>query len=203
MSAPMTRSTRREPVAGHLRAEDWRHRAACRSVDPEVFFPVPVEGLAYRTRVAVAKAVCGGCAVRAECLAWALAHQPDGIAGGMTEHERRQEKTRRRGVRRRGRRVPRRPAGGTREEVAAAGRAAIAAGLSAREAAGEFLVSERTAARWARAVHTESSTTDSTGPSVPGSGAEGGAPGGNRAPLLISQQHNPQAGTRAAEGHRE
>ena len=97
MSAPMTRSTRREPVAGHLRAEDWRHRAACRSVDPEVFFPVPVEGLAYRTRVAVAKAVCGGCPVRAECLTWALAHQPDGIAGGMTEHERRAEARRRRG----------------------------------------------------------------------------------------------------------
>jgi len=200
---PITRATRREPVAGHLRSEDFRHRAACRSVDPEVFFPTAVQGAEFETQVSIAKAVCGGCPVRSECLSWALAALPEGIAGGMTEHERRQEKTRRRGVRRRGRRVPRRPAGGTREEVAAAGRAAIAAGLSAREAAGEFLVSERTAARWARAVHTESSTTDSTGPSVPGSGAEGGAPGGNRAPLLISQQHNPQAGTRAAEGHRE
>ena len=199
---PITRATRREPVAGHLRSEDFRHRAACRSVDPEVFFPTAVQGAEFETQVSIAKAVCGGCPVRSECLSWALAALPEGIAGGMTEHERRQEKTRRRGVRRRGRRVPRRPAGGTREEVAAAGRAAIAAGLSAREAAGEFLVSERTAARWARAVHTESSTTDSTGPSVPGSGAEGGAPGGNRAPLRISHS-NPQAGTRAAEGHRE
>jgi len=162
-------------------------------VDPEVFFPTAVAGPEFETQVSIAKAVCGGCPVRSECLSWALAALPEGIAGGMTEHERRQEKTRRRGVRRRGRRVPRRPAGGTREEVAAAGRAAIAAGLSAREAAGEFLVSERTAARWARAVHTESSTTDSTGPSVPGSGAEGSA-GGNRAPLLISQQHNPRQG---------
>ncbi|WP_219420271.1 hypothetical protein, partial [Pseudonocardia nigra] len=35
MSAPTARSTRREPVAGHVRSEDFRHRAACRGVDPE------------------------------------------------------------------------------------------------------------------------------------------------------------------------
>ena len=191
MSAPMTRSTRREPVAGHLRAEDFRHRAACRSVDPEVFFPVPVEGLAYRTRVAVAKAVCGGCAVRAECLAWALAHQPDGIAGGMTEHERRAEARRRRG------RAPVRrvavPACATPSEVSAAGRAALAEGTSVHEVVDVFGVSERTALRWARSVRPGSTT--STSNSTSGEG-----PGCNQALHQISQ-HGTQAGTRA-EGHR-
>ena len=190
MSAPTTRATRREPVAGHVRPEDWRHRAACRSVDPEVFFPVPVEGLAYRTRVAVAKAVCGGCAVRAECLAWALAHQPDGIAGGMTEHERRAEARRCRG------RAPVRrvtaPACATSSEVSTAGRAALAAGGSVHEVADEFGVSERTALRWARSVRPGSTT--STSNSTSGEG-----PGCNQALHQISQ-HGTQAGTRA-EGH--
>jgi hypothetical protein len=202
MSAPTTGATRREPVAGHLRPEDFRHRAACRSVDPEVFFPTAAQGAELEAQASIAKAVCARCPVRSECLTWALTALPEGIAGGMTEQERRQEKTRRRGARRRDRRVPRRPAGGTREEVAAAGRAAIAAGLSVREAAGEFRVSERTAARWARAVHTSTTTcgTSTTGRSAAGSDAGGGAPGGNRAPLRTSHT-NPQAGTRA-EGHR-
>lgn len=195
MSAAMTRSTRREPVVGHVRPGDFRHRAACRSVDPEIFFPAAVQGREYEQQVSVAKTVCAGCPVRAACLSWALAHQPDGIAGGMTEHERRIELARRRVERRGGRlpkpRVPSRPVRGTRAEIAAAGRAAIAAGLSVREAAGEFLVSPTTAARWARAVH----STDST----PVNTAEGSA-GCNRAPLLISHS-KAQAGTRA-EGHR-
>jgi hypothetical protein len=188
-----TRTTRRDPVAGHVRPEDFRHRGACRSVDVEVFFPTAVAGREHEKQVSIAKAVCAGCRVQAECLTWALGSLPDGIAGGMTEHERRAEQARRRD-RRRGRlprpRVPRRPVGGTRAEIAAAGRAAIAAGLSVREVADEFLVSVRTAARWARAIQ----------PQRPDM-AEGSA-GGNRAPLLISQQHNPQAGTRTTEGHR-
>ncbi len=191
-----TRSTRREPVAGHVRAGDFRHRAACRSVDPEVFFPTAVAGPEFEAQVSVAKAVCAGCPVLTECLTWALAVLPDGIAGGMTEHERRREQGRRRGERRRARRAPKRPVGGASAEIATAGQAAIEAGLSVREVAGEFLVSPRTAGRWARAVHTSTTTTTSADM------AEGSA-GGNRAPLLISQQHNPQAGTRAAEGHRE
>jgi hypothetical protein len=202
MSAPTTRAVRREPVAGHVRPEDFRHRAACRSVDPETFFPTAAQGAEFEAQVSIAKAVCAGCPVRSKCLTWALTALPEGIAGGMTEHERRQEKTRRRGARRRARRATQRPEGGTREEIATAGRAAIAAGLSVRDAAGEFVVSERTASRWARAVHTSTTTTGTTttGPSVAGSDARGGAPGGNRAPLQISHT-NPQAGTRA-EGHR-
>jgi WhiB family redox-sensing transcriptional regulator len=69
-------------------------------VDPEVFFPAPVAGSAFRTRVEVAKAVCSGCPVREPCLSWALSALPDGIAGGMTEGERRTEHGRRARARR-------------------------------------------------------------------------------------------------------
>jgi hypothetical protein len=200
MSAPTTRVTRWKPVTGHVRPEDFRHRAACLSVDPDAFFSAAVRGREYERQVSIAKAVCAGCSVRAECLSWALAHQPDGIAGGMTENERRAEQARRRDGRRNTRlprpRPPRRPVGGSRAEVATAGRAALAAGLSVGEVAAQFLVTPRTAERWAAAIHTPTSTTTTSGPDV----AEGSA-GGNRAPLLIS--HNtPLQGTRAAEGHR-
>lgn len=104
MTTLTTRPTEREPITGHVRAGDFRHRAACRSVDPEVFFPAAVQGRAHERQVSIAKAVCGGCPVRAECLEWALVSQPDGIAGGMTEHERRTELARRV---RRGPRLPR------------------------------------------------------------------------------------------------
>jgi hypothetical protein len=190
MSAAATRSTRRELVAGHVRPEDFRHGAACRSVDPEVFFPVPVEGLAYRTRVAVAKAVCGGCPVREQCLSWALAHLPDGIAGGLTEHERRTEARRRRG-RAPADQIAARPQCATPSELSAAGRAALAAGASVRDVADEFGVSERTAMRWARSVRPDSRSSRST---------SGEGPGGNQALHQISQ-NDAQAGTRA-EGHR-
>lgn len=190
MSAPTTRRTSREAVETHPQPEDFRHRAACRSVDPEIFFPAAVEGPEYETQVWIAKAVCGGCPVLAECRTWALAHQPDGIAGGMTEHERRAERARPRGAGRRSQVVARRPAGGTRREVAAAGRAAIAAGLSPQEAAGTFGVTPRTADRWAHAVHTGTRST-SKGKDAPVAAS---------ASFQISHA-NPQAGTRA-EGHR-
>lgn len=36
-----------------------------------------------------ALAICGGCVVRRQCRAWALANAVEGVAGGMTEAERR------------------------------------------------------------------------------------------------------------------
>ena len=128
-----------------------------------MFFPTAVAGREFEAQVSVAKVVCAGCPVRSECLTWALAVLPEGIAGGMTEHERRREQGRRRGERRRARRAPKRPVGGTRAEIAAAGQAAIEAGFSVREVAGEFLVSPRTAGRWARAVHTQHHNHDQRG----------------------------------------
>lgn len=88
-------ATQRESLAGHARPEDFRHRAACRSVDPEVFFPAAAAGAEFEAQVSVAKAVCAGCPVRQACLSWALSALPEGIAGGMTEDERRTERARR------------------------------------------------------------------------------------------------------------
>lgn len=67
----------------------WRERAACRTADPELFFPAAEAGPALARQVADAKRVCGVCSVRAECLTWALDALPYGIAGGLTEDERR------------------------------------------------------------------------------------------------------------------
>jgi WhiB family transcriptional regulator, redox-sensing transcriptional regulator len=69
--------------------QDWRLRAACRYVDPELFFPVSNSG-ASLDQVTKAKAVCAACRVRSECLTFAVrARQGHGIWGGMTEGERR------------------------------------------------------------------------------------------------------------------
>jgi WhiB family transcriptional regulator, redox-sensing transcriptional regulator len=68
---------------------DWRSSAACRTADPELFFPVSSVGPAEED-IAQAKAVCGSCGVRRQCLQFALAtHQMYGVWGGTTEEERR------------------------------------------------------------------------------------------------------------------
>lgn len=69
--------------------EDWRHDAACRDEDPELFFPVSEVGPGAR-QTAEAKAVCARCPVRTRCLDYALDNGLDfGIFGGTTETERR------------------------------------------------------------------------------------------------------------------
>jgi WhiB family redox-sensing transcriptional regulator len=73
---------------------DWRHRAACRDEDPELFFPMGTGGRESQTsvgdkQVAAAKSVCLRCPVRRACLDWALVALAEGIAGGLTEDERR------------------------------------------------------------------------------------------------------------------
>lgn len=65
----------------------WMPRAACRSEDPELFFPITAVGPAL-TQVFAAKAVCLRCAVRARCLSYALATRQAGIWGGTTQEER-------------------------------------------------------------------------------------------------------------------
>lgn len=70
--------------------EDWRQRAACRDVDPELFFPVSDTGPGAR-QADQAKAVCARCPVREQCLDYALDTGLDhGIFGGTTETERRE-----------------------------------------------------------------------------------------------------------------
>jgi WhiB family redox-sensing transcriptional regulator len=68
--------------------QDWRSAAACRSADPELFFPVSAFGQALK-QVAEAKVICARCPVRRQCLAFALrTRQAHGIWGGLTEEER-------------------------------------------------------------------------------------------------------------------
>ena len=68
--------------------QNWRPFAACRSVDPELFFPVSSTGASLQ-QTADAKAICAGCPVRRQCLSFALGtRQTHGIWGGMTEEER-------------------------------------------------------------------------------------------------------------------
>jgi WhiB family redox-sensing transcriptional regulator len=68
---------------------DWRHEAACRGRDPELFFPDSATTAAVRVQIAAAKQVCRRCPVSVTCLSWALASgQQAGIWGGTTEQER-------------------------------------------------------------------------------------------------------------------
>jgi WhiB family redox-sensing transcriptional regulator len=70
--------------------DDWRHRAACRDEDPELFFPVSDAGPGAQ-QAAKAKAVCARCPVQRECLNYAVELGLDhGIFGGTTERERRE-----------------------------------------------------------------------------------------------------------------
>jgi WhiB family redox-sensing transcriptional regulator len=83
----------RPPVAsGERRAKEvikpmnqaWRSKAACRGLDPAVFYPPSDE------EAGEAKAVCASCPVREACLEYALANRErDGVWGGATERERR------------------------------------------------------------------------------------------------------------------
>jgi WhiB family redox-sensing transcriptional regulator len=62
----------------------WRRHAACRGLDPEIFYPSVDED------VDDAKAVCDRCGVQETCLEFALqVREKEGVWGGATEKERR------------------------------------------------------------------------------------------------------------------
>ena len=71
---------------------DWRPLAACKGIDPELFFSsdeLPNKNERIE-REAAAKAVCARCPVRAECLTYAIAAgERYGIWGGLNPQERR------------------------------------------------------------------------------------------------------------------
>lgn len=93
-------------------ASDWRADGACRTVDPDLFFPVAVGAVANR-QIAKAQQICAGCPVRQQCLDFALrTREPVGIWGGTTPEER--TRTRRA--------QQRRPPRGARRETAQARR---------------------------------------------------------------------------------
>ena len=72
----------------------WRNEAACRGVDPDVFFGHEDErgnASTSRRRIERAKGICATCTVRTECLVYALENDERlGIWGGTTYVERRQ-----------------------------------------------------------------------------------------------------------------
>jgi len=71
---------------------DFRHHAACRDVDPELFFPIG-SGPIAEAQTAQAKAVCRACAVTVECLRWAVdTGQVEGVWGGRDAAERRRDR---------------------------------------------------------------------------------------------------------------
>ncbi|MFG1635625.1 WhiB family transcriptional regulator [Pseudonocardia alni] len=133
----------------------WRARAACRSVDPDTFFPTAESGTAHDRQVARAKRVCRRCPVQTACRDWAIDDLPHGVAGGLTEDERRRA---RRATTRRARRAELRPAVASapvlrtdRAPVISAGRAALAAGVDRDDIARALGVTRRTVDRWAAA----------------------------------------------------
>ena len=67
---------------------DWRAEGACRTADPDLFFPVAV-GAAASPQVTRALRICDGCPVRQACLDFAMrTREPAGIWGGTTPEER-------------------------------------------------------------------------------------------------------------------
>ncbi|MER7977757.1 WhiB family transcriptional regulator [Streptomyces sp. NPDC095817] len=68
---------------------NWRESAACRTEDPELFFPLGEDGLS-RGQIEQARAVCHRCPVLSACASWALLNaEYDGVWGGTTAAERR------------------------------------------------------------------------------------------------------------------
>jgi WhiB family redox-sensing transcriptional regulator len=72
---------------------DWQEDAACRGVNPELFFAPDIESLQARLdREAEAKKVCWTCPVRIPCLTFRLGSEQQmdaGIWGAKDELERR------------------------------------------------------------------------------------------------------------------
>ena len=83
-------STGMLPLGGVAFPGEWADRGACRGVPTEVFFP----GRGASTEAA--KAVCRSCAVRDECLDYALGVGGlKGVWGGLAEAERKRRRARR------------------------------------------------------------------------------------------------------------
>ncbi len=67
---------------------DWRDHAACREMDPDLFFPIGTAGESV-VQIDEAREVCRTCPVCGPCLRWALDSGSAGVWGGTTEEERR------------------------------------------------------------------------------------------------------------------
>jgi WhiB family redox-sensing transcriptional regulator len=70
-------------------ATDWRAAGACRSADPELFFPIGTGVSVTATQVRKALRICAGCSVRQQCLDFAMQNgEMQGVWGGTTPEER-------------------------------------------------------------------------------------------------------------------
>jgi WhiB family redox-sensing transcriptional regulator len=75
----------------------WTAEAACKGEDIATFFGKEGErGESAAAREQRGKTICGWCAVREDCLDWAVAESEAGVWGGMNEDERKLERRRRR-----------------------------------------------------------------------------------------------------------
>lgn len=69
----------------------WRADAACRGLDPNLWFPGRWEGPADFKTAAEARAICHQCPVRQECADYAVeTNQEFGIWGGVSRRTRKQ-----------------------------------------------------------------------------------------------------------------
>ena len=82
----------------HIPHRPWLNAAACRDKPSHWWFPTKPATTQVRADIAAAKAVCGTCPVRDDCLDHSLRWEVEGIWGGSTARERR--------VLRRQRRIP-------------------------------------------------------------------------------------------------
>lgn len=79
-----------------IEQREWQLKAACRGPQAAVFFPPasPERREEKRQREANAKEICSACAVRDECLEYAVGiREQHGIWGGLSENERRELQT--------------------------------------------------------------------------------------------------------------
>ena len=92
---------------------EWRSSGACLAADPDLFFPVAV-GTAAGKETSRALRICDSCAVKRQCLEFAMeTNEATGIWGGTTPDER-ISVLRARRARRPGRRGPHRSPTGAR-----------------------------------------------------------------------------------------
>jgi WhiB family redox-sensing transcriptional regulator len=76
-------------IAEVLMPPEWTKKALCAEIDPEIFFPDKGDKTAH------VKQICKACDVRAECLEYSLQNNERfGVWGGLTEHDRRRLRSR-------------------------------------------------------------------------------------------------------------
>lgn len=71
--------------------DSWMEYAACKNIDPDIFFPSKYTVMAARNRheLLPAQKICYSCLYRTTCLDYAVEHGLDyGIWGGLLERER-------------------------------------------------------------------------------------------------------------------